>query len=76
MYKRQVDTRKNYFKQTLETLSELGEDVRIFETYIRTDSSIEWSQDNSKPVGAFRRSARSAGEYEKLAEEVDRYGSR
>ena len=71
-----VDTRKNYFKQTLETLSELGEDVRIFETYIRTDSSIEWSQDNSKPVGAFRRSARSAGEYEKLAEEVDRYGSR
>ena len=71
-----VDTRKNYFKQTMETLSELGEDVHIFSTFIRTDSSIEWSQDNSKPVGAFRRSARSAGEYEKLAEEVDNYGSR
>ena len=64
-----VDTRKNYFKQTMETLAEF-EDVHVFETYIRLDSTIEWSQDNSKPVGAFKKTARSAGEFEKLSEEV------
>ena len=34
-----VDTRKSYFKQTLETLKEL-EDVRVFDTYIRVDLSL------------------------------------
>ena len=31
-----VDTRKNYFRQTLETLKEL-DDVKVFDTYIRVD---------------------------------------
>ena len=39
-----VDTRKNYFKQTLESLRQL-EHVKVFDTYIRVDSGIEWSQD-------------------------------
>ena len=40
-----VDTRKNYFRQTLDTLKEL-QDVHIFDSYIRVDSNVEWSQDN------------------------------
>ena len=71
-----VDARKNYFRQTMETLGEFGKEVRIFENYIRLDSNVEWSQDNCKPVGAYKKSARSAGEYEKLAEEIDRYAGR
>lgn len=70
-----VDTRKNYFKQTMENLKEL-EDVYVFETYIRVDSSVEWSQDNSKPVLAYKKSSRSAVEYMEMAKEVDRLGSR
>lgn len=70
-----VDTRKNYFKQTVENLREL-EDIYVFETYIRVDSSVEWSQDNSKPVLAYRKSSRSAVEYMEMAKEVDRLGSR
>ncbi|MBO5227736.1 MAG: AAA family ATPase, partial [Lachnospiraceae bacterium] len=65
-----VDERKNYFKQTMATLSEL-EDTYIFKNYIRVDSSIEWSQDNSKPVVAFKKNSRSAKEYIELAKEVD-----
>lgn len=64
-----VDERKNYFKQTMETLKE-AEGVHIFESYIRVDSSIEWSQDNSKPVAAYKKSSRSAKEYMELSEEV------
>ena len=44
-----VDTRKSYYKQTMETLHEL-EDIHVFEQIIRVDSSVEWSQDNSIPV--------------------------
>ncbi len=65
-----VDERKNYFKQTMETLSAL-EDTYVFKNYIRVDSSIEWAQDNSKPVVAFKKSSRSAKEYMELAKEVD-----
>ncbi len=64
-----VDTRKNYFKQTFETLKEL-EDLHVFDTFIRVDSSIEWSQDNNKPVMVYRRSSRSAQEYMALTEEI------
>lgn len=64
-----VDTRKNYFKQTFETLKEL-EDIHVFDTYIRVDSSIEWSQDNNKPVMTYRRSSRSAQEYMALTKEI------
>lgn len=64
-----VDERKNYFKQTIESLREIP-DVHVFDSYIRVDSSIEWAQDNNKPVMAFKRSARSAKEYEALAGEI------
>lgn len=66
-----VDTRKNYFKQTLDTLKEL-DDVKVFDAYIRVDSGIEWSQDNNVPVIAYRKSSRSAGEYMELAKEIAR----
>ncbi len=61
-----VDTRKSYFKQTLETLKEL-EDVRVFDTYIRVDSGIEWSQDNHAPIMAYKKSSRSAAEIAQIA---------
>lgn len=64
-----VDTRKSYFKQTLETLKEL-EDVWVFDTYIRVDSGIEWSQDNHAPIMAYKKSSRSAAEYMELAKEI------
>ena len=70
-----VDTRKNYFKQTLDTLKEL-EDVYVFQNYIRVDSSVEWAQDNSRPVLAYKKSSRSAMEYMELTKEVNNYGSR
>ncbi len=64
-----VDTRKSYFKQTLEVLQQL-EDVRVFDTYIRVDSTIEWSQDDHKPIMAYKKSCRSAKEYMALTEEI------
>ena len=64
-----VDSRKNYFKQTIETLQN-PDGVHLFENYIRTDSSIEWAQDASLPVAVFKPSARSAKEYKLLTEEV------
>lgn len=64
-----VDARKNYFKQTIETLRST-EGIRVFDQVIHLDSSVEWAQDNSKPVGAFKRSARSATEYGALADEL------
>lgn len=70
-----VDTRKNYFKQTMDNLSAL-EDVYVFESYIRVDSSVEWSQDNCKPVLVYKKNSRSAQEYMEMAKEVDRLGSR
>ena len=68
-------TRKNYYKQTLETLKEL-KDVRIFDSVIRVDSAVEWAQDNSMPVAYFKKYSRSATEYALLAREVAEYGSR
>ena len=64
-----VDTRKNYFKQTLDSLKEL-ENVKVFDTYIRVDSAIEWSQDNNAPIMAYKKSSRSAAEYMELAAEI------
>lgn len=66
-----MDARKNYGKQTLEVLKEFSE-VTVFDTVIRVDSEIEWAQDHSKPVMAYKKSARSAGEYLELAKEVDK----
>lgn len=70
-----ADERKKYFKQTLEILKET-ENVRLFDTYIRVDSAIEWSQDNSKPVVAYKKSSRSATEYINLAKEIVSYANR
>ncbi len=67
-----VSVRKNYFKQTLETLREMP-DVTLFDSLIRVDSTIEWAQDSSQPVGAYKASSRSAQEFVALAKEVDRY---
>lgn len=64
-----VDTRKNYFKQTIDSLRSL-EDVNVFESYIRVDSSVEWSQDNNMPIMAYKRNSRSAQEYMALTEEI------
>ncbi len=64
-----VNERKNYFRQTMEILQEMP-DTYVFENYVRVDAAIEWAQDANQPVGAFRRSSRSAGEYEALADEV------
>lgn len=65
-----VDERKNYVKQTMETLTQAGGEVHVFRSCIRVDSAVEWSQDNSKPVGAYKKSSRSAKEYLELAKEV------
>ncbi len=64
-----ADTRKNYFKQTLEVFHDM-KDIQLLESYIRVDSSIEWAQDSSAPVVEFKKSSRSAKEYTALAEEV------
>ena len=70
-----ADERKNYFKQTVATLGEL-ENVRLFETYVRVDSAVEWAQDNSMPVVAYKKYSRSATEYKMLAKEIDGYANR
>ncbi len=70
-----VDTRKSYFKQTMDDLMNQDE-VFVFKNYIRLDSAVEWSQDNSKPVIAYKKNSRSAQEYMELAREVDEIGSR
>lgn len=64
-----VDERKNYFRQTVSSLEAL-EDIRVFSTVIHIDSSVEWAQDNSKPVVFHKKSSRSAKEYVLLAEEI------
>lgn len=70
-----ADERKKYFKQTLQSLKEM-EDARLFENYIRVDSAVEWAQDNSKPVVAFKKNSRSAVEYTELAKEIMNYANR
>ena len=70
-----ADERKKYFKQTLETLKET-DGVRLFENYIRVDSAVEWAQDNSKPVVAYKKTSRSAVEYINLTKEIIEYANR
>ncbi len=70
-----AEERKNYFKQTVEILKE-NEAVRLLDTYVRVDSAVEWSQDNSQPVVAYKRYSRSAIEYTKLAKEIMTYADR
>ena len=70
-----ADERKTYFKETLKTLREM-KDVKVFEEYVRVDSAVEWSQDNSKPVVAYKKYSRSALEYKSLAKEIVEYANR
>ena len=70
-----ADERKSYFKQTIETLKE-ADGIRLFENYIKIDAAIEWSQDNSKPVVAYKKYSRSSIQYKKLAKEIMNYADR
>ena len=70
-----ADERKKYFKETLQTLKE-SEIARVFDTYVKIDSTVEWSQDNSKPVVAYKKYSRSALEYTSLAKEITEYANR
>ena len=65
-----VDERKNYYRQTMETLKGL-ETLPVFRTVIHVDSAVEWAQDNSTTVVSYRRSSRSAREYLDFAKEVE-----
>ena len=64
-----VNERKNYFKQTLTSLNEM-DNVYVFSSYIRIDSTIEWAQDAGKPVASFKKASRASQEYEALAQEI------
>ena len=70
-----ADERKNYFKETAKTLSEL-QNVYVFKNYIRVDSAVEWAQDNSMPVLAYKKNSRSAKEYYALAKEIIEHADR
>ena len=45
--------------------------MRTFDTVIHVDANIEWAQEASRPVGAFKKSTRSALEFGDLAKEVE-----
>ena len=70
-----VDERKNYYKQTREILAGY-DNINVFETFIHVDTSVEWAQDNSVPVSVYKKSTRSAKEFQQLAREVMDYGIR
>ncbi len=70
-----ADERKKYFKQTMETLKNT-DGAHLFENYIRVDSAVEWAQDNSKPVVAYKKTSRSAVEYINLTKEIIEYANR
>ncbi len=70
-----ADERKKYFKQTLDILKNT-DGAHLFENYIRVDSAVEWAQDNSKPVVAYKKTSRSAVEYINLTKEIIEYANR
>jgi chromosome partitioning protein len=70
-----ADERKTYFRQTMDYLCEL-ENVNVFKNYVRVDSAVEWAQDNSQPVAAYKRSSRSAKEYTEMTKEMLEYVDR
>ena len=70
-----ANERKNQFKQAVEVLGSL-DNVRLFDTHIRIDSAIEWSQENSLPVMAYKKASRAAQEYLTLSKEVMEYAHR
>ena len=70
-----VDERKSYYKQTRKILDSYS-NLHIFNSFIHVDASIEWAQDESKPVAVYKKATRSSNEYKQLAKEVLEYGSR
>lgn len=70
-----ADERKTYFRQTMDYLSEI-ENVNVFKNYVRIDSAVEWAQDNSQPVTAYKKSSRSAKEYTEMTKEMLEYVNR
>ena len=70
-----ADERKNYFKETVKTLKE-SDVARLFDTFVRVDSAVEWSQDNSQPVTAYKKYSRSSIEYTMLTKEIIKYADR
>lgn len=64
-----VDERKNYYRQTREILANF-EEIRVFDSFIHVDASVEWAQDASKPVAAYKKSTRSAAEFGNVAREI------
>ena len=70
-----ADERKTYFRQTMDFLSEL-ENVNVFKKYVRIDSAVEWAQDNSQPVAAYKKASRSAKEYTEMTKEMLEYVDR
>ena len=67
-----VDERKNYFRQTRDIIKSY-ENIRLFDTVIHVDSAVEWAQDHSKPVAAYKKSSRCVREFDALGEEVQKY---
>ena len=59
----------------MDYLSEI-ENVNVFKNYIRIDSAVEWAQDNSQPVTAYKKSSRSAKEYTEMTKEMLEYVNR
>jgi chromosome partitioning protein len=70
-----ADERKKYFKQTLEILQNT-DGAYLFQNYVRVDSAVEWAQDNSKPVVAYKKASRSAVEYINLTKEIMEHANR
>ena len=70
-----ADERKTYFRQTMEFLAETP-GVNVFKNYVRIDSAVEWAQDNSQPVAAYKKSSRSAKEYTEMTKEMLEYVDR
>ena len=70
-----VAVKRNDRDNTEASLDEL-EDVHVFSSLIHVDSTVEWAQDNSQPVVAYKRYSRSAIEYTKLAKEIIEYANR
>lgn len=65
-----VDERKNYYRQTREILGNF-EEIRVFDSFIHVDASVEWAQDASKPVAVYKKSTRSAAEFKNVVKEIE-----
>ncbi len=65
-----VDDRKKYYKLVMDTIREIG-NVPVFQAKIHVDSTVEWAQDDSRPVCEYKGSSKSAKEYSEFAKEVE-----